>query len=218
MPRNDSIHAAGVVISSVPITDIVPVKTSGNAVVTQYTMSALENLGLLKMDFLGLRNLTVIKHCVEQIQRYENNFNINKISVNDKDVYKMMSLGKTTGVFQFESDGMRRVLIQLKPENLEDLIAIISLYRPGPSESIPKYIFNKHNPDKITYKHPVLKNILNVTYGCMVYQEQVMEICRVAAGYSYGRADLVRRAMAKKKHDVMEKERNIFLYLSLIHI
>ena len=212
MPRNDSIHAAGVVISSVPITDIVPVKTSGNAVVTQYTMSALENLGLLKMDFLGLRNLTVIKHCVEQIQRYENNFNINKISVNDKDVYKMMSLGKTTGVFQFESDGMRRVLIQLKPENLEDLIAIISLYRPGPSESIPKYIFNKHNPDKITYKHPVLKNILNVTYGCMVYQEQVMEICRVAAGYSYGRADLVRRAMAKKKHDVMEKERNIFLY------
>lgn len=212
MPRNDSIHAAGVVISSVPITDIVPVKKSGEAIITQYTMSDLESLGLLKMDFLGLRNLTVIKHCVEQIQRNVPDFDINKISVKDSDVFKMMSMGKTTGVFQFESDGMRRVLAQLKPENIEDLIAVISLYRPGPSESIPKYIYNKHNPDKITYKHPILKEILEITYGCMVYQEQVMEICRVAAGYSYGRADLVRRAMAKKKHDVMEKERHTFIY------
>ena len=123
-----------------------------------------------------------------------------------------MSAGKTTGVFQFESAGMRRVLSQLVPESIEDLIAVVSLYRPGPSESIPKYINNKHNPDKITYKHPLLKNILDVTYGCIVYQEQVMEICRTLAGYSYGRADLVRRAMAKKKHDVMEKERHSFIY------
>lgn len=212
MPRNDSIHAAGVVISAAPITELVPVKKSGDAVVTQYTMSGLESLGLLKMDFLGLRNLTVIKHCSEQIKRNNPDFDINKISVDDAAVYEMMSQGKTTGVFQFESDGMRRVLSQLKPENLEDLIAVISLYRPGPSESIPKYINNKHHPEKIKYKHPVLESILDVTYGCMVYQEQVMEICRVAAGYSYGRADLVRRAMAKKKHDVMEKERQIFVY------
>ncbi|MGN1087170.1 MAG: DNA polymerase III subunit alpha, partial [Porcipelethomonas sp.] len=180
MPRNDSIHAAGVVISAVPVTELVPVKKSGDAVVTQYTMTSLESLGLLKMDFLGLRNLTVIKHCSEQIKRYEPDFDINKISVDDREVYEMMSQGKTTGVFQFESDGMRRVLSQLKPENLEDLIAVISLYRPGPSESIPKYINNKHHPEQITYKHPLLENILDVTYGCMVYQEQVMEICRVA--------------------------------------
>lgn len=212
MPRNDSIHAAGVVISAVPVTELVPVKKSGDAIVTQYTMTSLESLGLLKMDFLGLRNLTVIKHCSEQIKRYEPDFDINKISVDDREVYEMMSQGKTTGVFQFESDGMRRVLSQLKPENLEDLIAVISLYRPGPSDSIPKYINNKHHPEQITYKHPLLENILDVTYGCMVYQEQVMEICRVMAGYTYGRADLVRRAMAKKKHDVMEKERQIFVY------
>lgn len=212
MPRNDSIHAAGVVISAIPVTELVPVKKSGDAVVTQYTMSGLESLGLLKMDFLGLRNLTVIKHCVEQLKRKMPDFDINKISVDDRQVYEMMSQGKTTGVFQFESDGMRRVLSQLKPENLEDLIAVISLYRPGPSDSIPKYISNKHNPKNIKYKHPLLENILDVTYGCMVYQEQVMEICRIIAGYSYGRADLVRRAMAKKKHDVMKKERQIFVY------
>lgn len=212
MPRNDSIHAAGVVISGVPVTDLVPVKKSGDAVVTQYTMTALESLGLLKMDFLGLRNLTVIKHCVEEIRKKVPEFDINKISFEDSEVYRMMSQGKTTGVFQFESAGMRRVLSQLIPENLEDLIAVISLYRPGPSESIPKYISNKHNPENIKYKHPMLKNILDVTYGCMVYQEQVMEICRTLAGYSYGRADLVRRAMAKKKHSVMEKERHSFVY------
>lgn len=211
MPRNDSIHAAGVVISSVPITDIVPVKKSGDAVVTQYTMTGLEALGLLKMDFLGLRNLTVIKHCTDQIRKTNPGFDINEIPVNDSEVFRMMSKGHTTGVFQFESDGMRRVLSQLKPESLEDLIAVISLYRPGPSESIPKYISNKHNPENVKYKHPLLENILDVTYGCMVYQEQVMEICRVVGGYSYGRADLVRRAMAKKKHDVMEKERQVFV-------
>lgn len=212
MPRNDTIHAAGVVISAVPVTDLVPVKKSGDAVVTQYTMTALENLGLLKMDFLGLRNLTVIKHCAENIRVRESDFDIDKIPVDDRETFEMMSSGSTTGVFQFESDGMRRILSKLKPESIEDLIAVISLYRPGPSDSIPKYIRNKNNPSKIKYKHPILENILNVTYGCMVYQEQVMEICRTAAGYSYGRADLVRRAMAKKKHDIMEKERRIFVY------
>lgn len=212
MPRNDSIHAAGVVISAVPLTELVPIKKSGEAIVTQYTMSGLESLGLLKMDFLGLRNLTVIKHCTEQIKLNNYSFDINKIPVDDNKTFKMMSIGKTAGVFQFESEGMRRVLTQLKPESIEDLIAVISLYRPGPSESIPKYISNKHNPKNIRYKHPVLESILSVTYGCMVYQEQVMEICRTAAGYSYGRADLVRRAMAKKKHDVMENERRVFVY------
>lgn len=212
MPRNDTIHAAGVVISGVTVTDLVPVKKSGDAIVTQYTMTDLESLGLLKMDFLGLRNLTIIKHCSEKIREKNPDFDINKISVSDKKTFEMMSLGETTGVFQFESAGMRRVLSQLKPENLEDLIAVISLYRPGPSDSIPKYIKNKHNPKLIEYKHPLLKGILDVTYGCMVYQEQVMEICRTLAGYSYGRADLVRRAMAKKKHDVMERERKSFIY------
>lgn len=212
MPRNDTVHAAGVVISGVPVTDLVPVKTNGDAVVTQYTMSGLESLGLLKMDFLGLRNLTIIKHASEKIREKNPDFDINKISVSDREVYEMMSKGETTGVFQFESAGMRSVLSRLKPECLEDLIAVISLYRPGPSESIPKYIKNKHNPKNIKYKHPLLADILDVTYGCMVYQEQVMEICRKLAGYSYGRADLVRRAMAKKKHDVMEKERHSFIY------
>jgi len=212
MPRNDSVHAAGVVISASDVTDFVPIKKSGDAVVTQYTMTALESLGLLKMDFLGLRNLTVIKYSVNEIHKSDPNFKIETVSIEDKEVFHMMSCGKTSGVFQFESDGMRRVLSRLRPESIEDLIAVISLYRPGPSESIPRYIENKHNPDKIKYKHPLLKPILEVTYGCMVYQEQVMEICRVLAGYSYGRADLVRRAMAKKKHDVMQKERSSFIY------
>ncbi len=212
MPRNDTVHAAGVVISGVPVTDLVPVKTNDDAVVTQYTATALESLGLLKMDFLGLRNLTIIKHASEAIKLNNPQFDINEISVSDKETYEMMSQGETTGVFQFESSGMRSVLSRLKPECLEDLIAVISLYRPGPSESIPRYIKNKHNPKNITYKHPLLADILDVTYGCMVYQEQVMEICRKLAGYSYGRADIVRRAMAKKKHDVMEKERQSFIY------
>lgn len=212
MPRNDSIHAAGVVISGVPITDLVPVKKSDNAIVTQYTMTALESLGLLKMDFLGLRNLTIIKHCSDKIHEIKPDFNINKIPDNDVKTFEMMSKGETTGVFQFESAGMRRVLSQLKPESIEDLIAVISLYRPGPSESIPRYIKNKHDPENIKYKHPLLKNILDVTYGCIVYQEQVMEICRSLAGYSYGRADFVRYAMSKKKHDLMEKERKSFIY------
>ncbi|MDD6268707.1 MAG: DNA polymerase III subunit alpha [Oscillospiraceae bacterium] len=212
VPRHTSTHAAGVIISAFPIEELVPLQMNDDTVVTQYTMNALESLGLLKFDFLGLRNLTVIRDCVRSIKKHSDDFQLEKISVDDSEVFKMMSNGDTTGVFQFESAGMRRVLMQLKPENLEDLTAVLSLYRPGPRDSIPKYIENRHHPEKITYAHPLLEPILNVTNGCIVYQEQVMEICRSLAGYSYGRADLVRRAMAKKKHDVMEKERQIFVY------
>lgn len=211
MPRHASTHAAGVVISDAPVSDYVPVQKNGDVIVTQYTMTVLESLGLLKMDFLGLRNLTVIRDTVEFIKKDNPIFDINKISIDDKAVFEMISQGQTTGVFQFESNGMKQVLMKLKPQSIEDLIAVLSLYRPGPMDSIPKYIECRHNPDKVTYKHPILKNILDVTYGCIVYQEQVMEICRKMAGYSYGRADLVRRAMAKKKADVMIKERVIFV-------
>lgn len=212
VPRHTSTHAAGVIISAFPIEDMVPLQMNDDTVVTQYTMTTLESLGLLKFDFLGLRNLTVIRDCIRSIEKHDHDFNIQNIPVNDSDVFKMMAKGETTGVFQFESSGMRRVLMQLKPESLEDLTAVLSLYRPGPRDSIPKYIENRHHPENIIYAHPLLEPILNVTNGCIVYQEQVMEICRVLAGYSYGRADLVRRAMSKKKHDVMEKERQIFLY------
>ncbi|MCD7799926.1 MAG: DNA polymerase III subunit alpha [Ruminococcus sp.] len=212
MPRNVSTHAAGVIISAVPISDIVPIKKNGDVIVIQYTMGVLESLGLLKMDFLGLRNLTVIKDCQNYIKAKGLDFNINDIPIDDPKVYSMLADGKTMGVFQFESSGITDVLMQLIPKNIEDLIAVLSLYRPGPMESIPKYIQNKHNPECITYSTPLLKPILDVTYGCIVYQEQVMEIFRSLAGYSYGRADIVRRAMAKKKHDVMLKERESFIY------
>lgn len=212
VPRHTSTHAAGVIISAFPIEQLVPMQYNDETVVTQYTMNTLESLGLLKFDFLGLRNLTVIRDCIREIHQYEPDFSIDDIPLDDPDVYKMMSLGDTTGVFQFESAGMRRVLIQLQPENIEDLTAVLSLYRPGPRDSIPKYIENRHHPEKITYAHPLLEPILRVTNGCIVYQEQVMEICRSLAGYSYGRADLVRRAMSKKKRDVMEKEREIFIH------
>ena len=211
MPRHASTHAAGVVISDRPVSDYVPVQLNGDAVVTQYTMTVLESLGLLKIDFLGLRNLTVIRDAERSVREYEPNFNINKIPIDDPAVFEMMSAGDAAGVFQFESAGMRQVLTRLMPESIEDMIAVISLYRPGPMDSIPRYIECRHNPQKVTYKHPILKDILDVTYGCIVYQEQVMEICRKMAGYSYGRADLVRRAMAKKKADVMEKERSVFV-------
>ena len=211
MPRHASTHAAGVVICDAPVSDYVPIQKNGDVIVTQYTMTVLESLGLLKMDFLGLRNLTVIRDAVNYIRKSEPDFDINSIPLDDSAVYDMISAGQTTGVFQFESGGMRQVLMRLVPENIEDLIAVLSLYRPGPMDSIPKYIECRHNPEKVTYKHPILKDILNVTYGCIVYQEQVMEICRKMAGYSYGRADLVRRAMAKKKTDVMLKERDVFV-------
>lgn len=211
MPRHASTHAAGVVISDAPVSDYVPVQKNDGVIVTQYPMNILESLGLLKMDFLALRNLTVIDGTVKDIRKSEPDFDIDKIPLDDKAVFEMLSAGESDGVFQFESAGMKQVLERLKPESIEDLIAVLSLYRPGPMDSIPRYIENKRHPEKITYKHPLLEDILNVTYGCIVYQEQVMQICRKLAGYSYGRADLVRRAMAKKKADVMEKERSVFV-------
>ncbi len=211
MPRHATTHAAGVVITKNPVSDYVPLSKNDDNIVTQFTMTTLEELGLLKMDFLGLRNLTVIDDAEKMIRRVEPDFNIENIPFDDKAVYKMISAGQTEGVFQFESQGMKNVLTQLQPEYLEDLIAVTSLYRPGPMDSIPTYIENRHNPNKVTYKHPLLKDILKVTYGCIVYQEQVMQIFRTLAGYSLGRADIVRRAMSKKKHKVMEEERKIFI-------
>ena len=212
MPRHASTHAAGVLISAVPITDLVPLQRNEESVVTQYPMGVLETMGLLKFDFLGLRNLTIIRNCVQAIQQYEPAFQIDAIPLDDPDVYAMMAKGDTTGVFQFESAGMRRVLTRLQPRNLEDLTAVLSLYRPGPRASIDKYLENRRHPEQIQYAHPLLEPILKPTYGCMIYQEQVMEICRTLCGYSYGRADIVRRAMAKKKQDVMERERQVFIY------
>lgn len=211
MPRHASTHAAGVVITHDPVVSYVPLARNDEAIVTQFPMTTLEELGLLKMDFLGLRTLTVISNAEKAIRKKQPDFSIESIDMEDKQVFDMLCAGQTEGVFQFESAGMRNVLSQLKPESLEDLIAVISLYRPGPMDSIPAYIENRHNPSKITYKTPMLKPILDVTYGCIVYQEQVMQICRELAGYSYGRADIVRRAMSKKKHDVMLRERESFV-------
>ncbi len=212
MPRHSSVHAAGVVITKDTVESYVPLQSNEGVIVTQFPMTTLEELGLLKMDFLGLRNLTVIKSTIDMLALKGITLDIDKIDDTDPAVYKLMASGQTFGVFQFESAGMRQVLVQLKPESLEDLIAVISLYRPGPMDSIPTYIRNRHNMSQITYKHPLLKPILEVTYGCIIYQEQVMEIFRKLAGYSFGRADLVRRAMSKKKMDVMEKERHSFIY------
>ncbi len=212
MPRHASTHAAGVVITAKPVSEYVPLCVNGDLVATQYTMTTLEELGLLKMDFLGLRNLTVIDDAQKMIQKHRHDFDIRQIPLDEQRVYKMLSQGNSNGVFQFESAGMRRVLTQLKPDAFEDLIAVISLFRPGPMDSIPRYIENRHHPERVTYKHERLRPILNVTYGCIVYQEQVMQIFRELAGYSLGRADLVRRAMSKKKHDVMQKEREIFVH------
>lgn len=212
MPRHASTHAAGVVITAKPVSEYVPLCLNGDMVATQYTMTLLEELGLLKMDFLGLRNLTIIDDAEHMIRRRQPEFSVRNIPLDAPAVYKMMSAGNSDGVFQFESAGMKRVLTQLKPDHFEDLIAVISLFRPGPMESIPRYIQNRHKPENVTYPHPRLKPILEVTYGCIVYQEQVMQIFRDLAGYSLGRADLVRRAMSKKKHDVMQKEREIFIY------
>lgn len=212
MPRHASTHAAGVVISDRPVSDYVPLALNDEAVVTQYTMTALDELGLLKMDFLGLRNLTVIDDTEKEVRKRNPDFSIENIPMDDVETFKMMGEGFTDGVFQFESDGMKNVLRKFHPETLEDLIAIISLYRPGPMDSIPRYIHNRHNPKDIKYDTPLLEPILNVTYGCIVYQEQVMQIFRSLAGYSLGRADIVRRAMSKKKHDVLARERNAFIY------
>ncbi len=211
-PRHTTTHAAGVVITEKPVSDYVPLAKNDDAVVTQFTMTTLDELGLLKMDFLGLRNLTVLNDAEMSIRKNEPDFRIDKIPDDDKEVFRLFSDGDTEGVFQFESAGMKNVLTQLRPENMEDIIAVISLYRPGPMDSIPRYIENRHNPEKVTFKHPLLEPILKVTYGCIVYQEQVMQIFRSLAGYSLGRADIVRRAMSKKKKSVMEQERKVFIY------
>ncbi|MBQ8894106.1 MAG: DNA polymerase III subunit alpha [Clostridia bacterium] len=210
-PRHNSTHAAGVVITENEVSDFVPISLNGESYVTQFTMTTLEELGLLKMDFLGLRNLTIIHETEKLIRQTEPEFNINDISLNDSETYRTLSSGNTIGIFQMESAGMRQVLARLKPSEFEDIIAVISLYRPGPMDSIPTYIDNKNHPERVRYLTPELEPILKVTYGCIVYQEQVMQIVRCLAGYSYARADLVRRAMSKKKIDVMEREREIFL-------
>lgn len=213
LPRHASTHAAGVVISKEPIVEYVPLQLNENNVTTQFTMGLLEELGLLKMDFLGLRTLTVIRDAVNLVEQGHNKkIDINNINFDDHDVYKMIGEGKTVGIFQLESAGMTQFMKELQPSSLEDIIAGISLYRPGPMDQIPRYIRNKNNPKEIKYHHPMLENILNVTYGCMVYQEQVMQIVRELGGYSYGRSDLVRRAMSKKKVSVMEQERKNFIY------
>mgnify|MGYP006286601021 CR=1 FL=1 len=212
MQRHASIHAAGVVISKEPLTEYVPLQKNDNVIFTQFSMNLLEEIGLLKFDFLGLRTLTVIRDSIELINSVSGEkMEIDSISIEDANVFKLISEGKTSGVFQLESSGMMQFMKELKPGSLEDIIAGISLYRPGPMDQIPKYIKNKNSPEEVKYDHPILKSILNVTYGCMVYQEQVMQIVRDLAGYSMGRSDIVRRAMSKKKYDVMEKEREVFV-------
>ncbi|MCD7741777.1 MAG: DNA polymerase III subunit alpha [Ruminococcus sp.] len=212
MPRNAATHAAGVVITKDPVVEYVPLFSRDGAVSTQYTMTVLEKLGLLKMDFLGVSNLTIIDKCVKEIQKENPDFSIDDIPLDDPKVYEMLSMGRTQGVFQFESAGITAMLVKLSPKSIDDLIAAISLYRPGPMESIPKYIRNKRNPSLVTYRHPLLKKVLENTYGCIIYQEQVLQIFRELAGYSYGRADTVRRAMKKKNHEVLENERRAFIY------
>ncbi len=212
MPRHASTHAAGVVISKEPITEYVPLQKNEDSVTTQFTMGLLEELGLLKMDFLGLRTLTVIRDAVALIQKNHGvTINPDTLGMDDPEVFKLIGEGRTAGVFQLESAGMTQFMKELQPTSLEDIIAGISLYRPGPMDQIPRYIRNKNNHAEIRYAHPLLENILDVTYGCMVYQEQVMQIVRELGGYSYGRSDLVRRAMSKKKYDVMQKERENFI-------
>ena len=206
MPRNTSTHAAGVVITHDPVSSYVPLATNDGLIVTQYIMTELEELGLLKMDFLGLRTLTVIDDASKAA-----GIDINNIPIDDPEVYKIFSRGQTEGVFQFESSGMKQMLMNLKPTKLEHLIAANSLYRPGPAKQIDTFVENSHHPEKVHYALPQLKPILEDTFGCIVYQEQVMQILRSLAGYSYGRADVVRRAMSKKKKDVMEAERKNFL-------
>lgn len=213
LPRHSSTHAAGVVIASKPLVEYVPLQRNEDSIVAQFDMTTLEELGLLKMDFLGLRTLTVMNDAVKMIKENQGiDINLDKINFEDKDVYNMIGEGKTAGVFQLESPGMTSFMKELKPDCLEDIIAGISLYRPGPMGEIPRYVECKQNPDKVEYEVPELEDILNVTYGVMVYQEQVMEIVRKLAGYSMGRSDLVRRAMSKKKHKVMEEERKNFIY------
>ncbi len=212
MPRHASTHAAGVVITRRPVVDYVPLAKNDESVVTQYVMTTLEELGLLKMDFLGLRNLTILDDTVKMVQAGRPGFTLVDIPDDDPEVFQMLSDGKTSGVFQMESAGMTGVGVGLRPKSIEDICAIIALYRPGPMDSIPKFLDCAKNPDRVSYRHPLLEPILSITYGCIVYQEQVIEIFRRLAGYSLGQADMVRRAMSKKKVKDIEREREAFLH------
>lgn len=211
MPRHTSVHAAGVVITAKPVPEYVPLLVKGGTVLTQYAKSEIEELGLLKIDFLGLRTLSVLYNCERKIREKTPEFSLEKIPYDDRDTFLMFGRGETEAIFQFESTGLRAVLTEFKPDRIEDLIALTSLYRPGPMDSIPQYIKNRHNPENIEYITPELEPILDVTYGCLVYQEQVMQICRKMAGYTFGQADLVRRAMTDKKPEKMERERARFI-------
>ncbi len=212
MPRNTSTHAAGVVITADPVCNYVPLSKNEDTIVTQYTMTTIEELGLLKMDFLGLRNLTVIKDAQEQVRLVDPSFDIAKIPDDDPETFAMLAEGRTQGVFQMESAGMTGVCVDMKPTSIEDITAIVALYRPGPMDSIPRFVANKLDPKKVTYKTPLLEPILRVTYGCIVYQEQVIEIFRALGGYTMGQADNIRRAISKKKMQVIEAERKVFVY------
>ena len=212
MPRNSSTHAAGVVITADPVYTYVPLSRNDDTVVTQYTMTTIEELGLLKMDFLGLRNLTVIRDAEQQIQRINPDFSMDRAPDDDPETFKMLTEGKTQGVFQLESAGMTGVCVNMKAGSIEDITAIVALYRPGPMDSIPRFIANKLDARKVTYKTPQLEPILKVTYGCIVYQEQVIEIFKQLGGYTMGQADNIRRAISKKKMKVIESERKTFVY------
>ncbi len=212
MPRNASTHASGVVITARPLTEYVPLSRNDESIVCQFGMVTLEQLGLLKMDFLGLRNLTVMDDAAQLIRRYEPDFRVDAIPEDDPETYRMLSEGRTSGVFQLESAGMTGVCTGLKPRSIEDITAVIALYRPGPMASIPRFLECAADPSHITYKHELLRPILDVTYGCIVYQEQVLDIFRKLAGFSLGQADMIRRAMSKKKHDVIDAERRAFVF------
>ena len=212
MPRNTSTHAAGVVITADPVCSYVPLSRNDDTIVTQYTMTTIEELGLLKMDFLGLRNLTVIKDAEEQIKKLNPTFSMDAIPDDDPETFAMLAEGRTQGVFQLESAGMTGVCVNMKASSIEDITAIVALYRPGPMDSIPTFIANKLDARKVTYKTPLLEPILKVTYGCIVYQEQVIEIFRSLGGYTMGQADNIRRAISKKKMKIIESERKVFVY------
>ena len=212
MPRNTSTHAAGVVITAQPVCTYVPLSRNDDTIVTQYTMTTIEELGLLKMDFLGLRNLSVIDDAQKQIREFKPDFDISKVPDDDPETFAMLAEGKTQGVFQLESAGITGVCVNMRPTSIEDMTAIVALYRPGPMDSIPTFIANKLDHRKIRYKTPLLEPILKVTYGCIVYQEQVIEIFRSLGGYTMGQADNIRRAISKKKMKVIEAERKVFVY------
>ncbi len=212
MPKNTSTHAAGVVVTPKPVSEYVPLATNDNVVVTQFPMETIGKLGLVKMDFLGLRNLTIIDDAVQIIRQTEPDFAITEIPDNDPETFRMLAEGKTCGVFQLESPGMTAVAVGLRAQSIEDICALIALYRPGPMDAIPQFIEGKRHPEQVKYAHPLLKEILDITYGCPLYQEQVMSIFRVLAGYSMGRADVVRRAISKKKAGELEKQEHDFIY------